>query len=181
MPFRSRTESIYSPRRLKAVEKQKAALQLRIEGKTWYEIADILHYKSHSGPIGAVETALKRLVAPEVNEYRKMTLERLTQLLSVAWPRAVGELTEVDEAGAVLNNPGPDITWMREARAIIADVRALLGTDAPQRQEITGEGGGPIRIEEARLELRANLDSILARVAEGPVNPEPFPRNGSDP
>ena len=55
-------ESKLSPRRIAAVEKQGQALELRMAGRTWREIAEALGYASHSGAIEAVRVALQKTV-----------------------------------------------------------------------------------------------------------------------
>ena len=50
-------ESSMSPRRINAVEKQRRAVELRLAGRTWQEIADALGYSSHTSAIDAVKTA----------------------------------------------------------------------------------------------------------------------------
>ena len=79
-------ESIYSKRRLEAVEKQRRALELRMAGRQWAEIAKAVGYASHSGAIAAVEAALKKTLTPAVEEHRALTLERLTRILASYWP-----------------------------------------------------------------------------------------------
>ena len=70
-------ESRTSPRRIGAVEKSVQALELRMPGNTYEEIAQTLGNKSASGALYAAEKALDRVPAPEMSRFRKLNLERL--------------------------------------------------------------------------------------------------------
>lgn len=113
-------ESLYSPRRLEAVKKQQKALELRCAGRNWYEIAEALGYKGHTGAILAVQSALKKTLTPPANEFRAMTLERLTVIARTFWPKMLNG----DEKAANICFRALD------------SIRALLGLDAPARVQI---------------------------------------------
>lgn len=117
---RHRTESLTSPRRIRAVEKQRQALELRMAGRTYTEIAKTLHYANHAGAIAAVKTALQKTLQPTGDEFRALTLERLTKILQVHWPA----MLQHDEKASIL------------ALRTIKDIRELLGLDAPQKLDI---------------------------------------------
>ena len=89
MPRRHRTESLTSRRRLKAVERQKKALELRILGMNFDEIAEELGYASRSGAYHAVMAGLNRVPAPEATDYRKLNLERLNRVRKGYMPKAL--------------------------------------------------------------------------------------------
>ena len=137
-------ESKLSPRRITAVRKQQQALELRMAGRTWQDIADNLGYKGHSGAIAAVEAALQRTLQPPASEYRALTLERLTKVLQVHWPLML-------QADAVST---------RLCLQTIGDIRALMGLDSPAKMEHTGADGAPIQHEVVTLDI-ADISEAL--------------------
>ena len=105
------TESKYSQRRIRAVEKQRMALELRMAGRRWDEIAQTVGYANHTGAIAAVKVALEKTLQEPAEHYRALTLERLTKVLQVLWPRMLnGDLAAADR---VLR--------------VIADISSLMG------------------------------------------------------
>lgn len=116
-----RGESKYSPRRIKAIEKQRQALELRMAGRTFESIAQVLGYKTHVGAIAAVKVALQRTLQPISEEYRALTLERLTKVLQTFWPTMLQK--------------DPEAT--RLVLKAIGDIRELLGLDAPKQIDIS--------------------------------------------
>jgi len=129
-------ESKYSPRRITAFAKQRKALELRMAGRTWQEIADSLEYKGHSGAIAAVDKALQRTLQEPAESYRALTLERLTKVLQVFWP----QMLRADPVAA------------RTVLQTLGDIRKLMGLDAPAQIEHGGTGV-PIRHEVVNLDL----------------------------
>jgi hypothetical protein len=105
------------------VERRRAAVQLKIAGKTWQEIADQLGYDSKGGACKDVRRALQKAVAElsiPLEEYRQLTLDRLEAMLDALWPK----ITEGD-ARAI------------ETGLRIVDREAdLLGLKAPTRMEV---------------------------------------------
>jgi len=97
-------------------------------GETFQQIADALGYKDHTGAIFAVKSALEKTLREPADRWRALTIERLTKILHIFWPK----MLEGDEKGAD-----------RVFKAI-ADLRAVLGLDAPEKHEHTGKGGKPI-------------------------------------
>lgn len=131
MPGESKT----SPRRIVAYQKQRRALELRMAGRTWQEIADKLQYRGHSGAIAAVEKALVRTLEAPAHSYRALTLERLTKILQVFWPL----MLQGDHNAA------------RTVLQTIQDIRKLMGLDAPTQVE-HGGSGIPITHEVVNIE-----------------------------
>ncbi len=129
-------ESRYSPRRIEAVRKQKLALDLRMAGHHWDVIAREAGYASHSGAIAAVEAALQRTLRPSADSLRALTAERLTKILQVFWPRMIHS----DEDAAKI------------CFRALADLRALLGLDAPIKVQVD------IREEARRIAQEMGLD-----------------------
>ena len=130
-------ESKLSPRRIEAQNKQQQALELRMAGRTWQEIADHLGYKSHTGAYEAVKVALARSNYEAVTDYRNLTLGRLTKVLQVHWPL----MLQADAASSKL------------CLQAIKDMRELMGLDSPVRLEHTGADGAPIQHEVMTLDV----------------------------
>ncbi len=117
---RHRTESATSPRRIRAVEKQRQALQLRMAGRTLSEIAETLHYANHQGADAAIKAALRKTLQPTADEFRSLALERIEKVLQIHWPL----MLQKDERSSVL------------VLRAIKDMRELLGLDAPVKLDV---------------------------------------------
>lgn len=114
---------------LSAVERQRKALELRKQGKTYAVIAVELGYRNTSGAHTAVKSALHKTLSEPAEELRLLEAERLDMLLAAVWPSATnGEPKAVENALRIM-----------ERRA------KLLGLDAPTTTDITS-GGGPLAI-----------------------------------
>jgi hypothetical protein len=103
-------------------ERRRAAVQLKIQGKSWQEIADLLGYDSKGSACGdvrrALENAVKALSIP-LEEYRQLELDRLDVMQDALWPKVLeGDTRAIDTALRLMD---------RRAR--------LLGLDAPTRTE----------------------------------------------
>ena len=149
-------ESKMSPRRISAVHKQRQALELRMAGRTWQEIADNVGYKGHSGAIAAVESALQRTLQPPASEYRALTLERLTKVLQIHWP----SMLQGDYASG------------RMVLQTLGDIRELLGLDAPVQMEYGGNGT-PIQHEVVSVDLGNINDALQVLATAGAIRLEP--------
>jgi len=109
-------ESKTSPRRLQAAKKQVKALELRVQGLSFRQIALELKYKGPSGAHGAVDTALERQIREPAEQVRQLELERLDRLQIMPWKQA----TVIGDPKAIAN-----VLKIMERRA------KLLGLDAP--------------------------------------------------
>jgi vacuolar-type H+-ATPase subunit H len=139
-----------SASRIKALEDQQKALELRRMAKGYQEIA-------HALGIGVatahrhVQSALaesRAQISAEADELRSEELSRLDAMTAGLWPRArKGEAAAVDRMLKIM-----------ERRA------KLLGLDAPERRELSGAGGGPIQaVGMSADEFRAIAAEIAAR------------------
>ena len=107
------------PKRARLTERRRRALELRMEGFTFSEIARQVGYASPSGAYEAVSTALDSAVVDAADEFRKLHIARLEALLVGLWSAArEGQLGAVDRALKLLD---------REAK--------LLGLDLPPQPE----------------------------------------------
>ena len=149
-------ESKMSPRRIEAVRRQQHALELRMAGRTWQEIADNLGYANHSGALLAVKAALQSTLQPPADHFRALTLERLTKVLQVHWPLML-------QADAVAT---------RLCLQVIGDIRQLMGLDSPSKMEHTGAGGAPIQHEVLTLDVGEIAEAIAVLRDAGAVRVE---------
>ena len=83
-------------------------------GLTWQQIGERAGYASHSGAIAAVDAALKRTLQTPSDQYRALTIERLTKVVASFWPR----LLQGDEKAAAV------------VLRAIEQFRGLMGLDA---------------------------------------------------
>ena len=149
-------ESKLSPRRIEAVQRQQRALELRMAGRTWQEIADNLGYTNHTGAIAAVKTALAKTLEEPAAHYRALTLERLSKIIQVHWPLMLQA----------------DPTSTRLCLQAIKDTRELLGLDSPTKYEHSGPDGGPIRQEVLTLDVADIAEAISVLHDAGAIRVE---------
>jgi hypothetical protein len=101
--------------------KATAAIQMKLAGATWAEIAQALGYPTPRQALVATERALsKELTDPDDREkLRRLAGARLDRLLRSAWPKAI-------------NPDHPDhLLALAKCREVIGDHRKLFGLDAP--------------------------------------------------
>ena len=150
-------ESKYSPRRIEAVDKQRQAVELRMAGRTWQEIADALGYADHSGAVRAVQDSLQKTLGVPSAEFRELTLERLTKILQVQWPSMLRG--EVQAAKLCLQT--------------IGDMRQLMGVDMPSKVEHSGPDGNPIQHEVVTLDIGDVTEALTTLQNAGAIRMEP--------
>jgi hypothetical protein len=102
--------------------KANAAIQMRLAGATWHEIAIALGYPTERQALVATERALvKQLESDDDREkMRKVAGARLERLLRSVWPKAI-------------NPDDPDhLVAVGKARDLVDRHAKLFGLDAPQ-------------------------------------------------
>lgn len=99
------------------------AVALRLEGKTFPEIARELKYNSQQAAYDAVMRTLKATQREPADELRKLELERL----DVIWPTHY------------LNAQAGDVQALSACIRIMERRANLLGLDAPEKKEVTGD------------------------------------------
>ena len=113
------TENGATPKRAGPLARRRRALELRLQGLTFSEIADEVGYASPSGAYEACKRAMNSETFYTAPEFRKLHVVRLETLLAGIWNLArEGKLGAVDR---VLN------LLKREAR--------LLGLDLPPQPQ----------------------------------------------
>jgi hypothetical protein len=105
------------------------ALQHRIQGMQWKEIAELDGYPSASAAFKAAQAMLDQHVIPAVEDYRKLEEMRLDAMLDAVWDRAVGSMVFDNDTGASIHT-SPDPEYLAIALKISARRAKLLGLDA---------------------------------------------------
>lgn len=114
-------ESVTSPRRLQAADRQRQALEMRKDGHTFEAIAKALAYQGRSSAYRAVMAGLQKTLQEPADELRKLELERLDKAAAAIVGRVEdGDLQAIDR-------------WIR----ISESRRKLLGLDGPAKVDIT--------------------------------------------
>jgi len=135
-----------SARVIIARKREAEALELRLAGGTYEQIAQAIGYETRSAAYRAVVRALRSLSkVQDVEHLRELESERLDRLFLGVWAKAVkGDDHKIDRVIKIM---------VRRAK--------LLGLDAPVRQELTGRGGGPIQLDHRTV---AEVDSEIGRL-----------------
>ena len=112
--------SRYAPARVSAAEKAHRAVQLKIAGLNWEEIAKQVGYRNKGTAYNTVKRYLDQRQTVDVEELRRLENDRLDRLQAAVWPAAIrGDVP----AGA-------------QALKIIARRIDLNGLAAPERHEV---------------------------------------------
>lgn len=129
-----RNSSKTSPETAAAKVRAAQAMELRLAGKTFDEIAQIVGYAGKQGAYDAVKRSLDAIIREPAEELRKADLERLDRLWTTPYQQAqTGDMHAVATCLKLM-----------ERRA------KLLGLDAPQKVAETdpeGKAVGPRLIE----------------------------------
>ena len=151
-----------SERRLRGTAKKRRALELKITGLTYRQIADELDYRSPASAHAAVMRALRETLAEPAEELRQLEVGRLDALLEAVWADAMtGKLPAVDR-----------VLRIGERRA------KLLGLDLPpEPAEVDiwpllegwalANGGDVARMREVAMQVKRQYDIAVALQAAG--------------
>lgn len=125
--------------------KADAALQLRMSGANWAEIAQALGYPTPRQALASVERALQRQLSADTSKEQMRLLAgiRLERLLRGVWGKAIDT-----------NNP-EQMAAVSRGRELIADYRKLYGLDAPT--ELVVSTPTQTELEEWVLRMTATL------------------------
>jgi len=120
------------------LDRELAVVELRREGKTWQQIAEMVNYATAMGAWKAYQRACQRTLQEPTDEARRIELDRLDALQRTYWEPAVeGNLRAADFVLRVID---------RRAR--------ILGIDAPQKiqaEVVNYDGIGSIDAEVDRI------------------------------
>lgn len=132
MPRVHKTSKL-APVRLRNQMKVLKAIELRLQGRRWEDIARESGFSCKANAWRAVNAWYDQRqaeIAEGVEQCRRLDVDRLDRMLVALSDRIeAGETRAIDTALRVLE---------RRAR--------LLGLDAPARQELTGAEGGPVML-----------------------------------
>ncbi|MDQ2727993.1 MAG: hypothetical protein M3Y91_09065 [Actinomycetota bacterium] len=153
-----------APATLKIRLRQDEALNLRLAGCSYPEIARRLHYADKGRAHHAVGTALNRQPAEDAKAVRAMELARLDELLKVAWVQlhtdhvlvSAGQIVRDNDGVALLDHAGK-LAGLDRVIRIMERRSRYLGVDAPVRRII--EVVDPQTIEARIAELEAELEA----------------------
>ena len=123
-----------SPTRIRAHQREERAVELRLKGKTFQQIANDLGYESRVSAYKAVMAAIKLSMREPALELVEITLQRLDALIAAVWVKAMAG--DIQAVLAVLR--------IEKQRADI------LGLNAPKELDIT--------LEATEIALREGLD-----------------------
>ena len=148
-------QSKTSPQRLTNGERQLKALDLRIAGATYEQIAERLGYAGRAAAYRGVQAILKRREQEPADELRKMEGERLDRLQLGLWNQAAnGDREAIDR-----------LLRLMKRRA------DLFGLDAPAKIEQSGPGGGDIVYRMVWNDGSGSDDTIHAAPGTSEVSP----------
>jgi hypothetical protein len=136
-----------SKRAIEARLRAQQAIELRLAGATYRTIAKQLNYTNPGAAFRAVCNAMAAITADSAEQLRAMEAERLDAMQLGLWQKARrGDVQAIDRVVRIM-----------ERRA------KLFRLDPPEQKELSGPGGSPIAIEDARLMLADRF----ARLAQG--------------
>lgn len=100
--------------------------------------------------------------AAEVSVYRQQEGERLDAMLAALWPQATEERDIFGAEGKYLGK-GVDTRAVGEVRQIIALRAKLFGLEMPATVEVSGPGGGAVRLDHVGL---AELNALISTAGD---------------
>ena len=100
--------------------------------------------------------------AAEASIYRQQENERLDALLAAVWPQATEERPVYDKEGMLIGNE-VDVRAVDTVIRLIDRRAKLNGLDAPATVEVSGPGGGAVRLDHVGL---AELNKLIATAGD---------------
>ncbi|MFF8840514.1 hypothetical protein [Streptomyces sp. NPDC015130] len=110
--------------------------------------------------------------AAEVSVYRQQEGERLDAMLAALWPQATEERPIYGKEGQYVGK-GVDTRAVGEVRQIIALRAKLFGLEMPAALEVSGPGGGAVRLNTVGL---TELQTLISAAGE----PDPEDEDDTD-
>lgn len=111
-------------RAMNARAREVKALEMRMSGLPYSQIAASLGYKGRSSAYSAVMRVLDRREQEPAEKVRNLELQRLERLLMAYWPRAI-------------RKRAPDVHAAKMCLDILTRRARMLGLDAPVKVDIT--------------------------------------------
>ena len=134
-------------RMYEAAQKRRRALELRMAGNIYEDIAQAVGYKSRSAAKNAIKSALRAIDREPAADVKALELERLDKILTALWGLVgKGDVQAIDRVIRVMHQRAQ-----------------YLGLYAPKQVEHSGPDGGPIQFAQMG---DAELDAWLLAQAE---------------
>ena len=124
----ARNKNQTSPSTIDAKVRAAKALELRMEGMKFDDIANELGYNSKQAAFDAVSRELKAITREPAEEVLRLDLERLDSMWGIHY----------------LNAQAGDAMALSSCMRIMERRARLLGLDAPAKNEVTGKEGAPL-------------------------------------
>jgi len=151
-------------KRADTAQRRRKAIDMRMAGASYQQIADELGYNSRGAACQDVTRALETAVveqARSVEAYREEELQRLDVLLAEAWAVlkrqhitvSHGRTIYDDRTGEPLLDDGPVLTAIDRILKIQERRAKFLGLDAPQRHEVVSVDALDAEIQKLHAEL----------------------------
>ena len=141
--------AIADPSDMTRMQRASEALQMRLSGHTYQEVADALEWASPGAVYSAINQLMEKTVIEPTGKARAMTIARLERLLKAVWGKAIG-----DED----NDPKPQ--YIDRAIRLIESIAKYHGLERPEGE---ASGGGDI-----------NITQIIQNLGPGVNTPEDF-------
>jgi hypothetical protein len=122
------------------------AMELRIAGYGYVEIANKLGYLNPGSAYKAVQSAIKAHAAPVANEIRELEAARLDRMTKALWPFVEGcEAIEADPERGIVAQAAipPDLEMLDRVLKIMQRRARMLGLDEPTKKDVVS-GGQPV-------------------------------------
>jgi hypothetical protein len=163
-------------------ERRRRAVELRLEGVSYEDIAVEVGLKSAGGAHRLVARALEASYREPADELRTLELERLDSLTRALWSKCTGEDPITGKTSKINLKAVDRAVRVMERRA------KLLGLDAPVKQDITTNGeavstqGTVIILPDNGRDRPEELEQDADGPDSVPGTPkEALPRTGADP
>ena len=124
----ARNKNKTSPSTIDAKLRAAKALEMRMEGMKFDDIAAELGFSGRQGAYDAVSRELKAITREPAEEVLRLDLERLDKMWGIHY----------------LNAQAGDAMALSSCMRIMERRARLLGLDAPSKNEVTGKDGSPI-------------------------------------
>ena len=124
----ARNRNQTSPSTIDAKLRAAKALEMRMEGMKFDDIAAELGFSGRQGAYDAVSRELKAITREPAEEVLRLDLERLDKMWGIHY----------------LNAQAGDAMALSSCMRIMERRARLLGLDAPSKNEVTGKDGSPI-------------------------------------
>lgn len=150
-------------RRVSALEKRKQALELRLAGATYQQIADRVGYTDRSAAFRACKEEIDAIPREAASEVRSLELDRLDHMWLRAWTRLQqNDLSVIDK-----------LLRIHDARARLTGLHSIP-EQVGSSDEVKGMFAGMLASAQAFAAGHSIVGDVVTPVA--PQTPEPAPK-----